>query len=237
MSLSLEDSWKLLLVPGRIYYPHKINSEIRKGEPELANLRAIVSNLDGVAIDVGANRGIYSYALARLFSRVMAFEPNPDVARFARRKLPGNVEVLEVALGAREHSDVLHVPIVRDRRVHLLGSLRQSSDGEAAQVPVEVRTLDGMAVRDVRFIKIDVEGAEEEVLRGAARTIGRDRPVLLIEVFAGHYSDPVDFAIQLGNSYGYDAKVMDRWSRLRPIAEVAEEDRSASRNVVFLPRV
>lgn len=73
MSISIEDQLKRL-IPGPFYYWHKIAKELSRGEPELLRLREIAGN--GTAIDVGANRGYYSYALSKVATRVEAFEPN-----------------------------------------------------------------------------------------------------------------------------------------------------------------
>jgi hypothetical protein len=81
VGLSIHDQLKQL-VPGWLYYPHKIAQLSRDGEPELRILSDLVP-AGRPAIDVGANRGFYSYALSKLASRVTAFEPHPLLARFA----------------------------------------------------------------------------------------------------------------------------------------------------------
>src|SRR6266699_317499 len=63
ISLSIEDGLKLLFVPGWLYFPYKVAKEQRRCEPELSILRDIVPK-NRMAIDVGSNRGIYSYALS-----------------------------------------------------------------------------------------------------------------------------------------------------------------------------
>jgi hypothetical protein len=50
----------------------------------------------------------------------------------------------------------------------------------------ELRPLDSFGFRNLSFIKIDVEGFEDEVLEGARLTIARNRPVILIEIQGGH---------------------------------------------------
>lgn len=231
MTLSIEDRLKFWFVPGGIYYPHKIRSETRAGEPELALLDRLTPGRDGTAVDVGANRGIYSYALSKLYSRVLAFEPNPELASFARGKLPSNVELHEVAVGARDDRKLLHIPHDgKGNTLHLVASLIPRDDVQAHQVSVAVRSLDSFDMQSVRFIKIDVEGAELDVLDGAARILERDRPVLLVELLAGHYKDPQEQIRAICRSYGYTAGVMGHGDILRS-AENLED--SLSRNVIF----
>jgi methyltransferase FkbM-like protein len=122
--LTSEDQLKFL-VPGWLYYRHKIGKEARKAEPELLMLGDMVRR-GCVAIDVGANRGIYSYALSRHAARVEAFEPNPDIASFARAKLGKRVRVHDVALSDREGTAVFYVPRMSGHGQHLLGNLRNT---------------------------------------------------------------------------------------------------------------
>src|SRR5437868_5966109 len=59
------------------------------------------------------------------------------------------------------------------------------------ELEIEVRTLDQFDLRNVGFVKIDVEGHELAVLEGAARTLARERPNLLIEANEHHRPDAV----------------------------------------------
>src|ERR1051326_1629821 len=173
-----------LLTPPSAYYRRRIAAEAPAGEPELAVLDQLMRR-GGTAVDVGANQGFFAYALSALADRVVAFEPNPDYALFARVMLRG--------LADKPGRAAFHVPIDHDGTVlHLAGSLK----GTHGQFPrtrtyqVELRTLDSFALTDVRFIKVDVEGSEREVLDGATATIARDRPALLLELLSGTHADP-----------------------------------------------
>jgi hypothetical protein len=72
-----------MLMPPSVFYQQRIAQEARTGEPELAVLAELVPR-GGIAVDVGANVGFFAYALADIADRVLAFEPNPDYAFFAR---------------------------------------------------------------------------------------------------------------------------------------------------------
>ena len=131
------------------------------------------------AIDVGANLGMFAYALADIADRVVAFEPNPDYALFARSMLRGRAEVHALALSNACGRGTLYVPLSDEGTVlHLAGSLKRthSQFRRIMTYEVEVRTLDDFGFMDVRFIKADVEGSEREVLDGARETIARARP-------------------------------------------------------------
>jgi len=135
-------------------------------------------------IDVGANIGFFSIHFSRWVSnggKVLAIEPEPGNCRqLARnlRKTPGHnlVEILQLAADNRNSEAKLAINPVHP------GDHRLSTRG----ITVQTRTVDDiMAERNnppVSLIKIDVQGAEQRVLQGAAATIRRCRPALFVEV-------------------------------------------------------
>jgi FkbM family methyltransferase len=248
MALPLADRLALL-VPPAWYYRRRIAYETRTGEPELAALERLIGR-GGIAIDVGANQGFYAYALAGVADRVLAFEPHPDYARFARRMLRGRAEVYAMALSDRSGRGSFHVPLAEDGMVlHLAGSLKRTHAQFSRETTyeVDIRTLDGLgvefAIRDVRFIKADVEGSEREVLDGARAVIARDRPVILLELLSGTHQDPAAYASAICESFGYDAVIFQRGETIAALPAIAALGKNTSwgstietRNVLFLPR-
>jgi len=155
-----------------------------------------------VSLDVGANNGVYTYALAKLSRRVEAFEPVPDCARTIAAFGAPNVVVHEVALSSRNGTRELFVP--RDPGVVHTGLASFTRpNGAFEAVRVSVRTLDDYSFDDVSFIKIDVEGHELDVLRGARETVARSSPILLIEVEQRHLSFPMDAVFHEVSRFGY----------------------------------
>src|SRR6516165_10519134 len=102
-----------LLTPPSAYYGRRIAAEVRAGEPELAVLATLMRR-GGIAVDVGANQGFFAYALSEVADRVVAFEPNPDYALFARVMLRGRAEVFEVALSDQPGRGTFYVPLAAD---------------------------------------------------------------------------------------------------------------------------
>jgi len=164
-------------------------------EPELHEVLKRELRGGGVMVDVGANIGVHSLPVARMLQasgsegHVYAFEPAPDTAERLRRTAQRNgvasrVEVVQVALGDRPRTASLrsateHTPLDVGMR-SLYGS-----GGDA--IPVQVTPFDTWAesARLTRWdvLKMDVEGAETEVLRGMQHTLSTLRPRLLaIEV-------------------------------------------------------
>ena len=244
MPLPLREKFTMLMPPS-LFYGRRITEEARSGEPELAILAKLLPR-GGTAIDVGANQGVFAYALADIADRVIAFEPNPDYAFFARWMLRGRAEVHELALSEEPGRATLYVPLSDEGMVlHLAGSLKRahSQFRHLTTYDVEVRTLDEFSLADVRFIKADVEGSEREVLDGARATIARDRPILLLELLSGTHQDPAAYAAAICESFGYDAFIVQRGEKIAALPAISALGKNTSwgtdiesRNVLFLPR-
>jgi FkbM family methyltransferase len=134
-------------------------------------------------LDIGANIGTHTVALAKAVGpqgAVIAFEPQRLVfttlcANIALNAL-GNVHPLRA--GAGETRGTAHVPPQNyDSEGNFGGVSLDRTTGEA----VEVITVDGLDLAACHLIKVDVEGMEMPVLKGAARTIARHRPILYVE--------------------------------------------------------
>jgi FkbM family methyltransferase len=245
MALSLHEKLTMLM-PASRFYRRRIAEEINTGEPELALLKELVTR-GGTAIDVGANQGIFAYALSAIADRVVAFEPNPDYAFFARWMLRGRAEVFEFALSDAPGRATFYVPLSDEGAVlHFAGNLKRthSQFRNTKTYQVEVRTLDGFGLNDVRFIKADVEGSEREVLDGARETIARDRPLLLLELLSGTHENPGAYTAAICDDFGYDAFIVQHGEKIAALPTIAALGKNTSwgtdiesRNVLFLPRV
>lgn len=236
MRLSIADRIKKLL-PASVYYPYKIRQEVRGVEPELAVLRELVP-AGCTAIDVGANRGYYSWALADIAATVEAFEPNPLLAKFARAKLGSKARVHEIALSDRVGSATLYVPRrASGSSLHITGNLgnvyRQQSVDE---IEVKLASLDSYGFKNVGFVKIDVEGSEMEVLGGARETIRANRPTMLIELLAGIYGDYLARIERIQNDFGYDAWIVIGREKFEAKLALAQmESLRRTSNILFTP--
>jgi len=234
-----------MLTPPARFYRRRIAHEIAAGEPELASLAQLVPR-GGIALDVGANQGIFAFALAGIADRVVAFEPNPDYAMFARWMLRGRAQVHALALSDAPGRATFHVPLADDGMVlHYAGNLKNTHTQfrNERTYEVEVRTLDSFSFAGVHFIKIDVEGSERDVLEGGRATIARDRPVLLMELLSGTYQDPGAETAAICSDFGYDAFVVQKGEKLPALPTIAKLGKNTSwgteietRNVLFLPR-
>lgn len=138
----------------------------------------LVSLGSGLCLDVGANIGFMTMALASKCN-VIAFEPQLELFRLLEENVTGKpVECHNIALGST--IGTAHIPIIRygDRGNYGGVGIVPASFGTR---PVPIRTLDSFTFENVGLIKIDVEGYELEVLKGAVETIKKCKPVLYVE--------------------------------------------------------
>ena len=142
-------------------------------------------------VDVGGNIGTWSRPFADVFHTVIAFEPQPDCRDAFEENLEGysNVTLYPYALGRTEGMvDFYYVEeTCGNAGINAqgvidgpTGSTLQHTD--LKKYTVEQRTLDSFKLRDVDLIKIDVQGAEEQVLMGAYKTIEINQPLLCLEL-------------------------------------------------------
>jgi FkbM family methyltransferase len=154
-------------------------------------------------VDAGAHIGYHSLGLAMRYpaAQVVAFEPNPANLERINEHLKANpgpaarITTFPCALADAPGTGQFHMNSRVDDETSSGSHLQQAHQALPGQVyqqagystqAVQVRTLDGIAAEqgwaDVRLMKIDVEGAEHLLLRGATDLLRRHKPLLLLEV-------------------------------------------------------
>lgn len=217
----LEETAKRLLVPGPLYIRYRYAKELRKGEREI-RLLPFLADPNRTAVDVGANKGVYTYALLQAGVReVHAFEPNPKLFGVLSRWAKGRAHLHPEALSDTTGEAVLMVPHSEAGYSNQGASL--SADKLNGQdfggVTVKTLRLDDAGIDNVGFIKIDVEGFEMQVLKGAAGTLARDRPTLLVEIEEKHTKRKLPEMIAEVCAYGYQCLAL-RHGVLTPFDEL-----------------
>lgn len=176
-----------------------------------------------VVYDIGAWEGVLALFFARAVGStgaVVAFEPNSSSAARLRTNLALNgishVFLFEVALGEADGHAWLHVPRGVAARSQLI---EQQTD-----LPVLVKRLDALVAEAAlplpNFIKVDVEGAELAVLRGAQATLTRCSPDMLIEVHP--QTDRIALWMLL-DGLGYDLHCLETRKALRSLVDLQGE--------------
>jgi FkbM family methyltransferase len=190
-----------------------------------------------VAIDVGANVGTHASTLSRLVGPdglVLAFEPSSAI----RPRLKANLELNRatdnvVLREAAAWSIQTTLRFEEDESNYNQGVGHADPHGTRE---VEAVTLDDELSgedRPVSLLKVDVEGFEDHVLRGAAQTLARHRPVIVIE-----YADPPWSLPDLVASLPYQADVLRAPNTLRERLEPITPDHEMHgwNNLVIVPR-
>lgn len=156
----------------------------------------------GVALDIGANCGNHAVFFAEHFSEVLAFEPHPHTHALLQvnARLRPNLRCFNLGLSDEAREATLRVPALNVG----MASLQPSAPGEA--VACRLQRLDALPDvnnRRVALMKLDVEGHEAAVLRGARALLARDQPVVLLEQAASEFRDGSTEALDLLREAGY----------------------------------
>lgn len=241
---TFEEWLKELLVPPGLYIRYKAAKERWKGEPEIRLLPFLVDPRRN-AIDAGANKGTYTYVLARLARHVYAFEPNPKMLRVLQRTASSNVTVSGVALSDTGGSAELRLPRYgKGTFSHQGASLSPVKVTEDyGSLTVRTARIDDLACGEVGFLKVDVEGHEMAVIAGARAVIARDRPTLLVEIEEKHTKVPIEHSLASILDLGYAGLFLDRQAgaltsldRFDGDHHHRHPDRGYVFNFVFLPK-
>ena len=163
-----------------------------------------IKNRKHTAIDVGGHCGFWSYYLGGNFKKVYAFEPVEIFRECFKKNIPHeNIELLPVALGNENRFVSMNVELENTGATHVSGKINNSNK-------VELKKLDDYEYSNVDFIKIDVEGYENQVVLGAKETLIRNKPIIIVEQkgFSDRFNESQFEALETLKSYG--AKVIDQ---------------------------
>jgi len=150
-----------------------------KAEPEVAQYFQVEGGKSFV--DIGANTGFYTKMMALRGVSVYAFEPSPKTYELlcANVKILFNVQTFNFALGD-ENIDAKTFYVHENSPID---GFTPSLDNEHLEhVKVKVRMLDNFQLSNIGLMKIDTEGYEYPILRGAIETLRREKPRLIIEM-------------------------------------------------------
>lgn len=155
------------------------------------------------AIDIGAHIGLWSFYMARDFANVFAFEPNPPHQEcwYMNMQDKFNAELFDCALGEKSQK------VAMETRTSGSSGDTQIALNESGEIYME--PLDDFEIDDVDFIKIDCEGYEDFIIRGAEETIRKSKPCIIVEQKPGHskrYSLGQNLAVKRIESWGAEVR-------------------------------
>ena len=197
------------------HFPEMLKKSVSRGGPAEYQLpvrqRSIaLCQRRGVALDIGANVGLWSRDLVKQFEQVQAFEP-VEIFRecLIKNVSAANFSVSDLALGDQDTQATMIITAGNTGHSHLDPATMGTGS-------VKVVRLDSLDLPAVDYIKIDCEGFEYRVLLGAEKTIRRQRPMVVVEqkphkAYSSDYGQHA--AIELLQSWGMTKldQVKDDW--------------------------
>lgn len=163
------------------------------------------SSQKNIFIDVGANVGGFSVKMARYFRKVYAYEPQP----FNFEGLKRNIELNEI------ENVVAHNIAVGNKHQ---AKVSMDNFGGGAKIKdyagdiTMIRLDDVFFAEGVSIIKIDTEGHEEQVIRGAFKLINEQKPLLLIETHTKEVPNQMERLEELFEELNYEYKILAEYN-------------------------
>jgi FkbM family methyltransferase len=130
-----------------------------------------------LAVDVGGHCGLWAMQMVKNFDRVISFEPVAEHRECYANNVQGDYELIPMALGEKTGGVQIHTT--------------KGSSGDSwvkGEGNIEMRTLDSFGLQDVDLLKIDCEGYELYVLKGAVETLKCCKPAVIVEQKPGRAS-------------------------------------------------
>lgn len=182
-----------------------------------------------ISVDVGAFMGVYVIHMLGHSHSCVAFEPRRAAAEELRRvfrRAPVRIE--ECALSEEDGEATFREPLRDGGRSTLADSNPLEGMGDVKTQSIATRRLDSFGFANVGFIKIDVEGHELAVLKGALNTIERCHPALLIEIEERHRPGGLAAVRDLLEPRGYRGSFLEGASLL-PISQLPAESQDPAK--------
>ena len=156
-------------------------------EPDMVELFKVLASESQTILDIGANIGCTALLFSQLAEKVYAFEPSPSTFEFLTRntaEVARNVFQQNYGIGEQPGKFDLSFSPANRSGAFIANQVRASANHKVEEI--EIRRLDevisSLQIQDVEFIKIDVEGFEASVLKGASNTLASFKPLVTLEV-------------------------------------------------------
>lgn len=175
---------------------------------EYPTLNSLLSKGDNV-VDIGANLGFFTLMISRIIGnegKIFCFEPS----LLTYNKLISNLKINEIQNAYPENFGIGskdgHYKLKRNKKYSGLSSIVVNNSNHVYEEEIKVTTLDNYFLNKnvkIDLIKIDTEGFEPEVLRGAEKVIKNYKPIICIELGGGKFLKSSTEAMQILNQFGY----------------------------------
>jgi FkbM family methyltransferase len=162
------------------------------------------------AVDIGSNYGIYSFLFSKFFKKVESFEPIQK--HFIETKnLFSNVTVHNYALGNKDSSEIINVPMINNKLIYGYSSIHTKFKKSISE-KIYVKKFDKVfKYKTLSFMKIDVEGYEIQVIKGAFNLIKKFRPIIMIEIEDRHNNKSFEFIYNQLKNINYSCYYLNKF--------------------------
>lgn len=167
---------------------------IRYGyEPEMIFAKQYLKKNKGNSIDVGAHLGQWTSLLSRYSLKVYSFEPNPFLFDILQKTKIKNSTLFNLACFSKNSKVILKIPkknnILRPGNGTVVNFTTYDVES-FLEVKVKCTKIDSLSeIKNVSLIKIDVEGAETDVIKGSIKILKTYKPALIIEIHPSRKKD------------------------------------------------
>jgi len=216
----------------------------QKYDRETSNVIARVCKANSSAIDVGCHRGaILDLILEQApQAKHFAFEPLPNFYQELKTKYAhSNCQISNVAVSDTTGTSTFNYVVSNPSYSGLKKRGYDRPQEEEKEITVTVDTLDNLIPETERidFIKIDVEGAEILVLRGARETILRNQPIVVFEFGIGgsdFYGTKPEDVFNYFQEINYKVSLMENWLKQKPALSLRalSKEYESKRNCYFI---
>jgi FkbM family methyltransferase len=177
---------------------------------ELEKVKEYIKRGDTV-IDVGGNIGFFVLILNELLGNegnIFSFEPSKRLKERLEKTIKinniKNVTIVNLALGESEGKTTLHYNPKQTGLSSIITDFEKGSVSEEIQITSLDKFYENIQSR-ISFIKIDTEGYEPQVLKGARKIISRNKPTIYIEL-GGEYQDSSAEALKILKELNYNCE-------------------------------
>jgi FkbM family methyltransferase len=193
-------------------------------EAELKLVKYFVKTLKETDIfyDIGANYGFFSYMASEICKEIHLFEPNTELIEILKNNSDiKKVTINDTALSDKKGEAELFLSESSGLSTINTSTINTHSYKFTNSKPVKTTTLDIYTQNHTQptFIKIDVEGAEESVIRGAIKLLSSNAPIIALEVWGKNNGGDISMkAVDLLRTLGYKSFSIDKQGNLDAVS-------------------